>query len=162
VDYLGPVELWLGTGAAAMGDLDAADADLAAAGAIARASATPGFAVHADVERAEVLLSRAGAGDTGLARTLLNGARPDAERLGMRDFLRRVDDALGRIGDDGPLSAREMEVAALVATGRTNKEIASTLYLSERTAQNHVQHILTKLGLANRTQVGAWYHARRP
>jgi DNA-binding NarL/FixJ family response regulator len=59
--------------------------------------------------------------------------------------------------DPGPLSPRELEVAALVADGRTNREIAARLYLSERTAQNHVQHILTKLGLANRTQVAGWY-----
>jgi DNA-binding NarL/FixJ family response regulator len=53
-----------------------------------------------------------------------------------------------------------LEVAALVAAGRTNREIATELYLSERTAQNHVQHILTKLGLSNRTQVASWYRAR--
>jgi DNA-binding NarL/FixJ family response regulator len=79
----------------------------------------------------------------------------------MRDFLRRVDEALAAMVDDGPLSARELEVAALVAAGRSNKEIAAELFLSERTAQNHVQHILTKLGMSNRTQVGAWFHARR-
>ena len=44
------------------------------------------------------------------------------------------------------LSPREFEVAKLVGEGLTNKQIAKTLYLSERTAQNHVQHILTKLG----------------
>jgi DNA-binding NarL/FixJ family response regulator len=38
----------------------------------------------------------------------------------------------------------------------TNREIAETLVLSERTAQNHVQHVLTKLGLANRSQIAAW------
>lgn len=56
----------------------------------------------------------------------------------------------------GPLSARELEVAGLVAAGRTNKEIATELYLSERTAQNHVQHILTKLGFTSRSQIAAW------
>ena len=55
-----------------------------------------------------------------------------------------------------PLTAREGDVAALVARGLTNKRIAETLFISERTAENHVQHILTKLGLANRTQIATW------
>ena len=78
----------------------------------------------------------------------------------MRGFVDRIDTALTSSRGDGPLSPRELEVAALVADGRTNKEIAEALYLSERTAQNHVQHILTKLGVANRTQVAAWYRQR--
>jgi ATP/maltotriose-dependent transcriptional regulator MalT len=159
--YEGPVELWLGVGAAALGHLDDADRDLTAAAGIARQSGTPAFAVHAGVERAQALLARGKPGDAQQARALLDGARPDAERLGMRDFLARIDATLaGLVTDTGPLSAREMEVAALVAAGRTNEEIATELYLSKRTAQNHVQHILTKLGLANRTQVATWYHAR--
>lgn len=54
VGYDGPVELWLGVGAAALGDFDAADRDLAAAGQFARRSGTPGFAVHVDMERSTV------------------------------------------------------------------------------------------------------------
>ena len=158
--YDGPVELWLGIGAAALGHLDDAARDLAAAADISRRSGTPAFAVHAGVERALALLARGKPGDAQQARDLLDAARPDAERLGMRDFLARIDTALAGLVDTGPLSARELEVAALVAAGRTNTEIATELYLSKRTAQNHVQHILTKLGLSNRTQVAAWYHAR--
>lgn len=47
-------------------------------------------------------------------------------------------------------------MARLVGQGLTNKEIGQALYLSERTAENHVQHILTKLGLRNRSQIAAW------
>jgi DNA-binding NarL/FixJ family response regulator len=79
----------------------------------------------------------------------------------MQPFVARIDELLATPADDGPLSPRELEVAALVADGNTNKEIAAALFLSERTAQNHVQHILTKLGLANRTQVAAWFRERR-
>ena len=158
--YDGPVELWLGIGAAALGHLDAADRDLAAAHDASRRSGAPAFAVHAGVERALVLLARGRPGDAQQARDLLDTARPDAERLGMRDFLARIDTALAGLVETGPLSARELEVAALVAAGRTNEEIATELYLSKRTAQNHVQHILTKLGFSNRTQVASWYHAR--
>jgi non-specific serine/threonine protein kinase len=56
----------------------------------------------------------------------------------------------------GPLSPRESEIAALVAQGRSNREIAATLYISERTAANHVQHILDKLGLHTRAEIAAW------
>jgi DNA-binding NarL/FixJ family response regulator len=47
-------------------------------------------------------------------------------------------------------------VAGLVAEGLTNRQIAQQLYISERTAQNHVQHILTKLGFSTRSQIAAW------
>ena len=53
----------------------------------------------------------------------------------------------------GPLTRREGEIAALVARGLTNRQIAAALHISERTAENHVQHILTKLGLHTRTQI---------
>jgi DNA-binding NarL/FixJ family response regulator len=56
----------------------------------------------------------------------------------------------------GLLSRREREVAVLVARGLTNREIARTLVVSERTAENHVQHILTKLGFGSRAQIAAW------
>ena len=59
------------------------------------------------------------------------------------------------------LTPREREVAQLVAQGFTNREIAARLYLSERTAENHVQHILTKLDLPNRSQIAMWVSARR-
>jgi len=54
-----------------------------------------------------------------------------------------------------------MEVAGLVAEGRTNRQIAAALFVSERTAQTHVQHILTKLGCSNRGQIGSWVWTRR-
>jgi DNA-binding NarL/FixJ family response regulator len=59
-----------------------------------------------------------------------------------------------------PLTPREREVAELVAQGLTNREIAARLYLSARTAQSHVQHILTKLGLPNRGQIAVWITSR--
>jgi len=57
---------------------------------------------------------------------------------------------------DDPLTAREREVAALVARGLSNRQIASELHLSERTIGNHVSKILRKLGFASRAQVAAW------
>jgi DNA-binding CsgD family transcriptional regulator/sugar lactone lactonase YvrE len=54
------------------------------------------------------------------------------------------------------LSRREREVAELVAQGLTNREIAQRLFISERTAEGHVQSIRNKLGFTSRTQIAAW------
>ncbi|HEV8355126.1 MAG TPA: tetratricopeptide repeat protein [bacterium] len=54
------------------------------------------------------------------------------------------------------LSPREHEVASLVARGLSNREVAATLFLSERTVESHVQHILNKLRFRSRTQIAAW------
>jgi len=54
------------------------------------------------------------------------------------------------------LSPREREVAALIALGRTNREIAERLVISEWTADTHVRHILTKLDVRSRAQVAVW------
>ncbi len=57
-------------------------------------------------------------------------------------------------GDE--LTKREHEVLALVARGYTNKQIAESLYVSEKTARNHVSHILEKLGLSRRSEAAAF------
>jgi two-component system response regulator DevR len=54
------------------------------------------------------------------------------------------------------LTEREREVLALVARGYTNKQIADNLYVSEKTARNHVSHILEKLGLSRRSEAAAF------
>jgi DNA-binding NarL/FixJ family response regulator len=54
------------------------------------------------------------------------------------------------------LSRREREVAALIALGYTNREIAEQLIISERTADGHVAKILSKLGLKTRSRVAVW------
>jgi predicted ATPase/DNA-binding CsgD family transcriptional regulator len=56
----------------------------------------------------------------------------------------------------GGLTAREREVAALIAQGRSNREIAGTLVVSERTVESHVTNILAKLGFDSRTQIAVW------
>lgn len=58
------------------------------------------------------------------------------------------------------LTVREREVAALIAQGLTNREIASRLTIAERTAEGHVQGILNKLGFNSRAQIAAWAVAR--
>jgi len=56
----------------------------------------------------------------------------------------------------GGLTRREWEVAQLVAEGLSNKDVAARLVISQRTAETHVERILTKLGFTSRTQVGRW------
>ena len=53
-------------------------------------------------------------------------------------------------------------MARLLARGRSNKEIAAQLVISQRTAEGHVERILTKLGFASRSQVAAWAAASPP
>jgi len=96
------------------------------------------------------------------AAALAASAAFSAERLGMLPLLR---DARGLVsaldgGPAGPLTRREDEIAGLVGRGLTNRQIAAALHISERTAENHVQHILAKLGLRTRTQIAAWTAAR--
>ena len=55
-----------------------------------------------------------------------------------------------------PLTAREFEVARLVAAGMTNGEIATELTIAPKTASAHIEHILAKLGLNRRAEIAAW------
>jgi DNA-binding CsgD family transcriptional regulator len=61
-----------------------------------------------------------------------------------------------------PLTAREREVAALIARGLTNRQIAEELVVAETTVDRHVSHILAKLDFATRAQVAVWFSRRRP
>ncbi|MGD9634868.1 MAG: response regulator [Pirellulales bacterium] len=77
-----------------------------------------------------------------------------------RDELRRVTGALAtpRVGADVevPLTKRENEVLKQLAFGLTNKEIAQALGISYETVKEHVQHILRKIGVSDRTQAAVW------
>ena len=158
--YMGPVELHTGLAAAALGRLDAAVRDLEAAVSICDANGARGYAVQARVELAAVVARRQAPGDLGRAAATLDAAAGEAEQLGMVPFTKRIEQLRARLpataAARSPLSPRELEVARLVARGLTNKQIGETLYVSERTAENHVQHILVKLGFSNRTQIAAW------
>ena len=60
-----------------------------------------------------------------------------------------------------PLTRRERQVANLITEGLSNREIAAALVVSRRTAESHVEHILTKLGFTRRAQVASWTAAQR-
>ena len=102
---------------------------------------------------------RAHPGDAEAALDLARATERAVRTYGMHAFDERVAVLVRRLGAaqrSSPLSAREDEVAALIAQGMTNRQIADALVISERTAQNHVQHILTKLGFSSRSQIAAW------
>jgi DNA-binding CsgD family transcriptional regulator len=159
--YLGPVELYLGIAARHLGLLDDAVAELDYARQVCASNGAAGFHVEALFELAVALARRAGDGDGTWASSMAADCARRATTLGMPAFAARAQEMVDRLQmPAGPLTPREREVAALVAQGLTNRQIAARLCLSERTAQNHVQHILTKLGLSNRSQIAVWITSR--
>jgi DNA-binding CsgD family transcriptional regulator len=78
------------------------------------------------------------------------------------EAVRQATGAAARPAGDGasPLTARERQVAGLVAEGLTNGEIAVRLKMAGRTADAHVEHIRNKLGLRSRAQIAIWAHDR--
>ncbi|WP_030984608.1 helix-turn-helix transcriptional regulator [Streptomyces sp. NRRL WC-3744] len=76
-----------------------------------------------------------------------------------------VDEAMAYVLDDAAgapgLTQRESQVAELVAEGLTNKDIAARLTIAQRTAENHVERILDKLGFTSRTQLAVWTYEQR-
>jgi DNA-binding NarL/FixJ family response regulator len=93
---------------------------------------------------------------------LLSAVRVAAtgEAVWTREELRRVTGALAtpRLSADVevPLTQRESEVLKQLALGLTNKEIAQALHISYETVKEHVQHILRKIGVTDRTQAAVW------
>ncbi len=83
--------------------------------------------------------------DLSLAEVIADGLDP------------RPEDAW-QTGSSPGLTAREREIAELVARGLANREIATALFLSVRTVETHVSHVLAKLGLGTRSQLTAWAH----
>jgi len=97
-------------------------------------------------------------GDYDTARMHLEAARTAFRRLGAAPDVARLERLLVRVAPDaaGLLTAREIEVLQHVAVGKTNRDIAADLSLSEKTVARHVSNILTKLGLASRSAATAY------
>lgn len=94
--------------------------------------------------------------EESLARAKELGAAPLARDV--EEFLKRYRLASRQVwsaGKPGSLTARELEVLAVLAEGRTNEQIAAELYMSPKTASVHVSRIIAKLGAANRTEAAA-------
>lgn len=116
-----------------------------------------------EVARACTLLGRAYEvlGDHDAADAELSAARETFERLGATVDARMVAQLLGARALPAGLTAREVEVLVLVAEGRTNREVAAELVLSEKTVARHLSNIFTKLGVSTRTEASAFAFEHR-
>jgi DNA-binding CsgD family transcriptional regulator len=157
----GAMDRILGELAVALDRLDDADRHLGDAVRMeARIGALP-FLALAQLAHADLLHRRGGTGDLDKAARLVERAGHTARRLGLAPALARATalaaelTALSR-RTEPQLTAREREIAGLLADGLANRAIAERLVLSERTVEAHVRNILAKLGLTNRTQVATW------
>ena len=96
-------------------------------------------------------------GDGHTARLHLDAAAAVLERLGARPDLERLCNRPPTTGVPASgLSARERQVLSLIAAGRTNREIAAELKISEHTVARHVSNIFTKIGVSTRTAASAF------
>jgi DNA-binding NarL/FixJ family response regulator len=111
-----------------------------------------------DAARVRLLLSRAyrALGDADAAGRELDAAGAVFERLGATPDVDRVAALRGRPSLPAGLTGREAEVLALVAAGRTNREIAEQLVLSHKTVARHLSNIFAKLEVTSRTQAAAY------
>jgi ATP/maltotriose-dependent transcriptional regulator MalT len=112
-----------------------------------------------EAARARVLVGQAcrALGDEEAFALELDAARAVFEELGAAPDVAAVDSLTGAAtADTHGLSARELEVLRLVAAGRSNREIASALVISEHTVARHVQNIFRKLGVPSRTAASAF------
>jgi DNA-binding CsgD family transcriptional regulator len=146
--------------AAARFRLDPGPERAAMAETLAAAAPWPWLQALARCWRGE-FLHDTGAAEAARSQFQAIGAQLGAQRA--EALLRRLGVGLPRRegGGDSTLSARELEVAELVAEGLSNPAIARRLYLSRNTVASHVKHILAKLGFSSRAQIAAWAAQRR-
>jgi DNA-binding CsgD family transcriptional regulator len=157
---LGPASLYLAELAELLGDAQTAEDHARDAVASAVSMASPTFEARALLVLSRIVRRRGRRDSAGRdARGYAASSRAIAERIGWTAFLPELDSVDG--GDDrGGLSKREYEIAALIASGRNNRQIADGLFLSERTVETHITHIFTKLGVASRVDVAMWHAGR--
>lgn len=134
----------------AEGDAQAALVALRRAGAIWQALEAP-----YEIARTRTLVGEAcrALGDVEAAELELEAARGIFERLGAKPDLARLS---SRTADEHGLSRRELEVLRLVASGKSNREIAAALVISEHTVARHVQNMFAKLAVSSRAAATAF------
>jgi DNA-binding NarL/FixJ family response regulator len=111
-----------------------------------------------DTAAARLAMARAcrAMGDEDTATLELDAARDAFSRLGARPDVARCDELATGSRDTAGLTDRELEVLRLVSAGRSNRDIATALTISEHTVARHVQNIFAKLGVSSRTAAGAF------
>ena len=110
-----------------------------------------------------VAAARAALGDQAYAAAFRRGTQmPLTQALNDAEHTRRSTRS-GQVnaGGAGSLTSREEEIAGLLAQGLSNKAIAKSLVIAQRTAETHVENVLVKLGLTSRSQVAAWVAEQR-
>ena len=100
---------------------------------------------------------RSARGDAGPSRDAAAAVSEALERIEALQTRPTDDDPT--MSDDG-LTARQLEIAELVARGLTNKQIAQRLAISRFTAETHVRNILERLGAASRSEIATWFTRR--
>jgi predicted ATPase/DNA-binding CsgD family transcriptional regulator len=102
--------------------------------------------------------ARLALGDREFDRVYRSGRGMDTDQLVVLALEQRESLVARTSSGSAPtrLTARERQIAGLVAQGLSNKQIASKLVISQRTAETHVEHILVKLGFTSRAQIAAW------
>ncbi len=150
----------LAEAASAHGRVTLATGDAGAACAILRRALErwQDLDVPYEVATARLLLAQACrvAGDQDGAAASLAAAQAIFDHLGATLDIRFIDDLRRPSALPGGLTEREAEVLRLVASGQSNKEIASSLSLSERTVARHLSNIFTKTGVASRSAATAY------
>jgi DNA-binding NarL/FixJ family response regulator len=110
--------------------------------------------------RTRLLLGQAchALGDHDSARMEIEGARDAFRRLGAEPDRQRTQALLAGPGRERPagLTEREVELLALLATGKTNREIGAQLFISEKTVARHISNIFNKLGVSSRAAATAY------
>jgi DNA-binding CsgD family transcriptional regulator len=135
-------------------DAAGACADLAAAAEGFEALSLPYEAARARIAYGKALLA---AGEHAAAGAALRSAASTMERLGARRDLDEIEAALaGSAALPAGLTPREAEVLRLVAAGKTNRDIAVELVISEHTVGRHLQNMFTKLGVSSRSAATAF------
>ncbi|MBJ8339946.1 DNA-binding response regulator [Antrihabitans sp. YC3-6] len=111
-----------------------------------------------ETARTRLLLAETyrGLGDDDAVALELDAAATVFERLGALPDIQRVAALRGASTAPGGLSTREIEVLRLIAAGNSNREIATALFLSERTVHRHVANVFTKLGVTSRSAATAY------
>jgi DNA-binding NarL/FixJ family response regulator len=108
--------------------------------------------------------ARAAIGDEAFAAARERGRAMSVEDViafALEEKADRPPAGVSRDPSDSGLTSRERQVAELVAEGLTNRQIANRLTISQRTAEGHVEKVLTKLGFNSRAQIAAWVVERR-
>ena len=155
-----------GASAEASGAVALAEGDTASAIAALRDACAIWRELEAPYEIARVReltgLAYRKVGDQEGAQLELEAAAETFERLGAKPDSTRVASLVGGAASDapGPLTGREVEVLRLIASGKTNRAIATELAISEKTVARHVSNILTKLDLPSRSAATAYAYSR--